>query len=51
MAVYSVPLAASAGPRMRRAHRAVHRRLWPVLTAAVALGVALALYLRAPPPA
>lgn len=36
---------------MRRAQRAVHRRLWPILAAAVALGFVLALYLRAPPPA
>ena len=35
---------------MRRAHRTVHRRLWPILAAALALGVVLALYLRAPPP-
>jgi hypothetical protein len=33
---------------MRRAHRTVHRRLWPVLAAAVALGIVLALALRAP---
>ena len=36
---------------MRRAHRTVHRRLWPLLAAAVTLGVVLALILRAPPPA
>jgi hypothetical protein len=36
---------------MRRAHRAVHRMLWPVLAFAVALAFALALYLRQPPPA
>jgi hypothetical protein len=35
---------------MRRAHRSVHRMLWPVLTLAVAVLFALALYLRAPPP-
>jgi len=34
---------------MRRTHRAVHRRLWPVLAALVLLGFALALYLRPPP--
>jgi hypothetical protein len=35
---------------MRRAHRTVHRRLWPILTFALALGIVFALYLRAPPP-
>ena len=35
---------------MRRTHRAVHRMLWPVLAAAVAVGFALALYLRELPP-
>jgi hypothetical protein len=35
---------------MRRAHRTVHRTLWPLLAAAVAVGFVLALYLRAPPP-
>jgi hypothetical protein len=35
---------------MRRAHRTVHRLLWPVLTLALALGVSLALTLRVLPP-
>jgi hypothetical protein len=35
---------------MRRAHRAVHRMLWPVLAVAVAFAFGLALYLRQPPP-
>jgi hypothetical protein len=35
---------------MRRAHRAFHRWIWPLLGAAVAIGVILALYLREPPP-
>ncbi len=30
---------------MRRAHRTVHRFVWPVLAVAVVLGVALAIYL------
>jgi hypothetical protein len=34
---------------MRRAHRAIHRALWPVLVLLVALGFALALELRPPP--
>jgi hypothetical protein len=34
---------------MKRSHRTVHRALWPVLAAAIALGFALALDLRAPP--
>jgi hypothetical protein len=33
---------------MRRIHRAVHRRLWPVLATIVLVGFALALYLRHP---
>ena len=36
---------------MRRMHRMVHRRVWPILAAVVALGFVLALVLRAPPPA
>jgi hypothetical protein len=36
---------------MRRAQRAFHRRLWPLLGLAVAIGLVLALYLRHPPPA
>ena len=35
---------------MRRAHRSTHRMLWPVLALVVAVGFALALMLRAPPP-
>jgi len=35
---------------MRRAHRTAHRMLWPVLTLAVSVGVALALMLRVLPP-
>jgi hypothetical protein len=35
---------------MRRALRTVHRRLWPFLLAAVALGFVLALALRVLPP-
>jgi hypothetical protein len=34
---------------MRRAHRVVHRALWPVLALAVALGLTMALVLRPPP--
>ena len=34
---------------MRRAHRSVHRALWPLLAMAVALGLAMALVLRPPP--
>jgi hypothetical protein len=33
---------------MRRAHRTVHRRLWPLLAALVLLGLAAALWLRKP---
>jgi hypothetical protein len=33
---------------MRRAHRAFHRTIWPILAVAVALGFVLALALRAP---
>jgi hypothetical protein len=37
---------------MRRAHRCVHRRLWPILAALVAILFTLALVLRpAPAPA
>jgi hypothetical protein len=36
---------------MTRAQRAFHRMLWPALGLAVALGFALALYFREPPPA
>jgi hypothetical protein len=35
---------------MRRAHRSVHRGLWPVLALVVGFGLALALVLRAPAP-
>jgi hypothetical protein len=35
---------------MRRSHRIVHRMVWPVLTLAVVVIFALALFLRAPPP-
>ena len=34
---------------MRRTHRAVHRRLWPALAAAVGAALVLALVLRPPP--
>jgi hypothetical protein len=34
---------------MRRAHRSVHRTLWPVLAVLVMFGVAMALVLRPPP--
>jgi hypothetical protein len=33
---------------MRRAHRSVHRLLWPLLSVAVLFAFAMALYLRAP---
>jgi len=33
---------------MRRAHRVVHRALWPVLAVLVLLGLAAALWLRPP---
>jgi hypothetical protein len=36
---------------MRRAHRKVHRALWPVLAVLVMLGVSMALVLRPPPKA
>ncbi len=35
---------------MRRALRSAHRRLWPILALAVAVGFAVALYIREPPP-
>jgi hypothetical protein len=34
---------------MRRAHRAVHRILWPILAILVVFGAAMALALRPPP--
>jgi hypothetical protein len=34
---------------MRRAHRTVHRRLWPLIALAVAIAFVLALMLRLPP--
>jgi hypothetical protein len=34
---------------MTRTHRALHRIVWPILAALVALGVLLALWLRPPP--
>jgi len=34
---------------MRRAHRSVHRLVWPILALAVMFGVVTALALRAPP--
>jgi hypothetical protein len=34
---------------MTRAHRSLHRIVWPILAALVALGVLLALWLRPPP--
>jgi hypothetical protein len=34
---------------MRRAHRAFHRIVWPILAALVVLGAAMALALRPPP--
>jgi hypothetical protein len=36
---------------MRRAHRSLHRVLWPILALAVALGLTMALVLRPPPKA
>jgi hypothetical protein len=33
---------------MRRAHRSVHRKLWPLLTLLVAIGFAIALIYRSP---
>jgi hypothetical protein len=33
---------------MRRAHRTVHRHLWPILAVLVLLGLAAALWLRPP---
>lgn len=36
---------------MRRAHRTVHRLLWPVLALLVVFGAAMALVLRSPPEA
>jgi len=34
---------------MRRAHRAFHRTIWPILAVVVALGFVMALALRPPP--
>lgn len=34
---------------MRRAHRAFHRTIWPILAVVVAFGFVMALALRAPP--
>ena len=34
---------------MTRTHRLLHRIVWPILAVLVALGVALALWLRPPP--
>ena len=34
---------------MTRAHRSLHRLIWPILALLVALGVVLALWLRPPP--
>ena len=34
---------------MTRAHRSLHRLLWPILAIAVIVGVVLALWLRPPP--
>jgi hypothetical protein len=34
---------------MTRTHRSLHRIVWPILAAAVAVGFALALWLRPPP--
>ena len=34
---------------MTRAHRSLHRIVWPILAVLVALGVLLALWLRPPP--
>ena len=34
---------------MRRAHRSIHRALWPMLALAVGIGLALALMLRPAP--
>jgi hypothetical protein len=34
---------------MTRAHRSLHRIVWPILAVLVALGVVLALWLRPPP--
>jgi len=42
-------VALDQGGAMRRAHRAVHRALWPALLVLVALGLAMALWLRPPP--
>ena len=36
---------------MRRAHRSVHRALWPILALAIGLGFVMALVLRPPPDA
>ena len=36
---------------MRRAHRSVHRALWPILAFAIALCFVMALVLRPPPDA
>jgi len=36
---------------MRRAHRSVHRAIWPVLALAIAIGFVMALTLRLPPDA
>jgi hypothetical protein len=36
---------------MRRAHRSVHRAIWPFLALVVGIALAMALVKRAPPPA
>jgi hypothetical protein len=36
---------------MRRAHRSVHRAIWPVLALAIAMGFVMGLTLRPPPDA
>jgi hypothetical protein len=36
---------------MRRAHRNVHRMIWPALAVLVGIALAMSLVMRAPPPA
>jgi len=49
MAGGAAPLAAIARQPMRRAHRSVHRLVWPFLAFAVMFGIVTALALRPPP--
>jgi hypothetical protein len=51
MALCDLALAQGREGAMRRAHRMVHRALWPALALLVLFGFAMALVLRPPPDA